>query len=358
MRKARGELPEVTVAHSAAALGEGDHDVALAETGMSWRRRVLLSPSLVLAIVICVFVLYGMSQSSAFINDQTWINILRDAVFIAIPAVFGTLVLVSGGLDLSVGSVFAAGAMLAAMLAQLGAPMPIAFLGGTLVGAAVGVVNGVLVNYLKITPIIVTLGTLFGVRALVAFLSQGNPIGPLPPNFDAIGQGELFGIPYVIYYAVIIGSIAYVLLHTTNFGWAVRAMGGNREAARSAGINVRRLSLVVFTLSGAAAALAGALQAARLGSGSPSLGQGLELEVIAAAIIGGTSIAGAIGTVPGTILGALLLSVLATGLVLLHIDPSLQEFFVGVALISAAALDQFRRRQMFRTSAKQARSLG
>ncbi len=163
-------------------------------------------------------------------------------------------------------------------------------------------------------------------------------------------------MPYLIIYAVIVAAIAFVLLHLTNFGWSLRATGGNPGAARSAGINIKRVSVIVYVLSGSAAALAGVLTSARLGSGSPTLGQGFELAVIAAAIIGGTSIAGAIGTVPGALLGALLLSVLGTGLVLLKVDPILQNLVTGIVLVLAAGLDQLRRRQMFRTSARVAKA--
>lgn len=333
-------------------------DVAVASTGLSWTRRMLMSPALALAVAIMLFVAYGSTQTEQFANTQTWINILRVAVFPCIVAVFATMVLVSGGLDLSVGSVLAAGAMTAAALADGGSSPLVAVVAGVAVGVGAGLVNGILINYATIPPIIVTLGTLFAVRSLVTAASDGNPIGPLPDSFVQIGQGELWGVPYLIYYALVVSAAAYVILHLTNFGWALRACGGNREAARSAGINVRRLSTAVYALSGASAALAGVLLAARVGSGSPGLGQGFELEVIAAAIIGGTSIAGAIGTVQGAMVGALLISVLGNGLVLLRVDATLQDLVTGIVLVAAAGLDQLRRRQMFRTSARSARSAG
>jgi len=146
------------------------------------------------------------------------------------------------------------------------------------------------------------------------------------------------------------------LLHSTTLGWNIRALGANRDAARSSGIPVRALSISLYMLSGSAAAFAGALESARLGAGTPDVGNGLELTVIAAAIIGGTSIAGGLGTIPGAVLGSLLLSVLGTGLILLHVDPTLQELATGVVLVVAAGLDQLRRRQMFRTSARRTRA--
>lgn len=344
-------VPEASPPHSSLPTHA---KVAAGETQLTALRRIALSPSPALALTIGLFVVYGLTQTSTFANGQVWINVVEDASFTAIVASFVAIVMIGGGLDLSVGSVFAAGAMVSAALAYHGQPVFMAFVGGILVGAGVGLINGLIVNYFSIPAIIVTLGTLFGVRSLVVHLSQAQPIAPLPASFTAIGQHELFGLPYIIYVGLIVAVIAYLLLHSTTLGWNIRALGANREAARSSGIRVRALSISLYILSGSAAALAGALESARLGAGTPTLGTGLELTVIAAAIIGGTSIAGGLGTIPGAALGALLLSVLGTGLILLHVDSTLQDLATGVVLIVAAGLDQLRRRQMFRTSARRA----
>lgn len=330
--------------------------VAAGETQLSALRRVALSPSPALALTIGLFVLYGMTQTSSFRNGQVWVNIVEDASFTAIVATFVAIVMIGGGLDLSVGSVFAAGAMVSALLAFHGQSALVAFACGVLAGAGVGLINGLIVNYFSIPAIIVTLGTLFGVRSLVVHLSQAQPIAPLPASFTYVGQHDLFGVPYIIFVAFAVAIVAYLLLHSTTLGWNIRALGANREAARSSGIRVRALSICLYIFSGAAAALAGALEAARLGAGTPVLGTGLELTVIAAAIIGGTSIAGGLGTIPGAVLGSLLLSVLGTGLILLHVDSTLQDLATGVVLIVAAGIDQLRRRRMFRTSARRARA--
>jgi ribose/xylose/arabinose/galactoside ABC-type transport system permease subunit len=330
--------------------------VAAGETRLPALRRVALSPSPVLALTIGLFVLYGLTQTSSFANGQVWINIFRDASFTTIVATFVAIVIIGGGLDLSVGSVFAAGSMVSAELAYHGQSPFVAFAAGTMVGAAVGLINGIIVNYFAIPAIIVTLGTLFGVRSLVVHFSQGQPVGPLPNSFTTIGQQDFLGVPYIIYVALAVALVAYLLLHATTLGWNIRALGANREAARSVGIRVRPLSICLYVCCGAAAAFAGALQAARLGAGSPALGAGLELTAIAAAIIGGTSIAGGLGTIPGAVLGAVLLSVLGTGLILLHVDSTLEDLATGVVLVLAAGLDQLRRRQMFRTSARRARA--
>jgi ribose/xylose/arabinose/galactoside ABC-type transport system permease subunit len=234
------------------------------------------------------------------------------------------------------------------MAAQAGWPTVIAFGVGFAVGALVGVINGVLVSYSGIPAFIATLGTLFAVRSIVGFVTGGSPVSPLPDGFKQVGQGEIFGLPFLIVYAAAAALIAHVILAYSYLGTNTRALGGNREAARASGIKIRLLSTGIYTLSGASAGLAGALMAARLGSGTPTLGGGFELQVIAAVIIGGTSLFGAIGSVPGTLLGALLLSVLTTGLILLGLDPVLQNLALGSILIIAVGLDQYRRHTMFR----------
>ena len=300
-------------------------------------------------VVIAAFVIFGATQSDQFLKPGTWINILRNAVFIAIVASFTTFVFVSGGLDLSVGSLFLVGAMASAGLLDAGWPVALSIIAGSAAGALAGLINGVLINYASIPAFITTLGMLYAARSLVVYLTGGQPIAPLPDEFTAIARGEVLGLPYLLFYAAAIVIIAQSILQTTVFGGTVRAIGGNREAASNAGINVRRISTIVYTLSGLSAAFAGVLMSARLGSGQPSLGVGFELQVISAVIIGGTSLFGGIGSVFGSLLGSLVLSVLTTGLILLHINPVLQDFVIGVIIVVAVGIDQVRRRRMFRS---------
>jgi ribose/xylose/arabinose/galactoside ABC-type transport system permease subunit len=199
-----------------------------------------------------------------------------------------------------------------------------------------------------IPAFITTLGMLYMARGLILFLTESRPIAPLPRSFTVIGQEEVFGLPLLIVYALVIAAVVHVLLEYTPFGWSVRAVGGNREAARNSGIAVKRVSLIVYTLSGLSAAFAGMLMSARLGSGQPSLGVGFELQVISAVIIGGTSLFGGIGSIPGTALGAVVLSVLTNGLILLRIEPVLENVAIGLIVVVAVGLDQVRRRRMFR----------
>ncbi len=316
--------------------------------GLALGQRILVSPQFLLVATIVVFSAFVALQSPQYLSVLNWTNILRNAVFIFIVGAFSTYVLVSAGLDLSVGSVFVVGALAVANLLFAGVPIWLAIIVAVAFGVAAGLVNGVLVNYVQIPSFIVTLGMLYVARGLATFVTGGRPIAPLPDEFNAIGQGDIFGVPLLIVYAVVIGVVAHVILESTPFGLALRAIGGNREAARVAGINVRRISVAVYVLSGASAAFAGMLMSARLGSGQPSVGTGFELQVISAVIIGGTSMFGGIGSVSGTALGALVLSILANGLILLRIDPTLQNVMVGCIIVAAVAIDQFRRSRMFR----------
>ena len=318
-------------------------------SAVSFATQVVSSPQFAIVVVVLLFVGFGATQSGQFLSGATWINILRNAVFIAIVASFTTFVFVSGGLDLSVGSLFAVGAMASAALLMLGLPVWAAILLGAGVGGAAGLVNGVLINYFSIPPFITTLGMLYAARSLVVYFTGGQPISPLPDEFANIARANLFGLPLLLYYAAAVVLIAQIVLQTTTFGGTVRAIGGNREAASNAGIDVKLISTVVYVLSGVSAAFAGVLMSARLGSGQPSVGVSFELQVISAVIIGGTSLFGGIGSVLGSLLGSLVLSILTTGLILLHIDPVLQDFVIGVIIVVAVGVDQVRRRRMFRS---------
>ncbi len=331
---------------TAAAIGDVERSSTRAA---SWVTQTVASPQSAIVVVVLLFVGFGATQSSQFLSGATWINILRNAVFIAIVASFTTFVFVSGGLDLSVGSLFAVGAMASAAFLAVGVPTWAAILLGSATGALAGLANGLLINYASIPPFITTLGMLYSARSLIVYLTGGQPIAPLPDDFAAVARSNLFGLPLLLYYAAAVVLFAHVLLQYTVFGGTVRAVGGNREAASNSGINVRLVSTVVYVLSGLSAAFAGVLMSARLGSGQPSVGVSFELQVISAVIIGGTSLFGGIGSVFGSLLGSLVLSILTTGLILLRIDPVLQDFVIGVIIVVAVGVDQVRRRRMFRS---------
>jgi ribose/xylose/arabinose/galactoside ABC-type transport system permease subunit len=324
--------------------------VARAATTLSWRHRLTSSLALPVMSVMVLIVVLGSIKNPLFYSPDTWSNILRASSFIIIVACFEALVMISGGIDLSVGASFLAGAMAAAYMVQNTGSIALAFAGALLVGLAIGLINGFLASWLMISPIIATLGTLFGVGAIIITLSGGLAIGPLPESFSQIGNISLGPIPGVFVYAILIAAGVHIVLEYTDWGTRIRAIGGNREAAIKVGINARRTAITVYAMTGMFSALAGLLQAASLGSGSPSFGIGMELKVIAAVIIGGVSIYGAIGTIPGVVAGSVLLSLITVGLVLLQISGSMQNFFIGLVLIIAVIIDRFRKERMFKAS--------
>lgn len=312
--------------------------------------RFFRSPQTSLLVAILIFIVVVATKSSVFLTQQNLINIGRNGVFIFIVAVAATFVLVAGGLDLSVGSLFAVGAIASAYLLVHGVSTPVAVLGGVGLGLAAGLINGVVIVFFGIPPLITTLGMLYVCRGLVNVVTGGNQLAPLPLSFTNLGQGDLLGLPYLIYYGLAIGIVGHVLLEYTPLGYNVRAIGGNRIAARASGIKVSWITISLYMASGALATFAGVLMSARLSSGQPSVGDAMELQVISAVIIGGTSLFGGIGSIKGTILGAAMLAVLANGLVLMSVNPLWQNVVVGIVLVLAVGLDKLRRTRMWRTA--------
>jgi inositol transport system permease protein len=274
---------------------------------------------------------------------------------IAILAVGLTVVIISTGIDLSVGSILALSAVVATSFAQaagatnqmypgLSLPVLVPFAVGLLVGAACGLVNGILIAGFRIPPFIATLGMMTAARGLALIYSDGRPISKLTPDFNFLGQGLPFGIPMPIILLAAIAVGAHVMLNSTRFGRHVYAIGGNEQAARVSGIHLGRVKIGIYVFSGALAGIAGMVVAGRIGSGNPQLGTGAELDAIASAVIGGTSFAGGIGTIWGTIVGALLIGSLNTGLDLLNVSPFTQQVVKGAIIVLAIIIDERKNR--------------
>ena len=332
---------------------DGDVAVARAEAGRgSLIGRIVRTPQATLLLFILAFAAVVALRNENFLTFANMVNITRDGSYTFIIAVAATFVLVGGGLDLSVGSVFALSSVASALfLSNGGWPVPLAFVGGVAVGSLCGLVNALIIVYARIPPLITTLGMLYIARGLTWVITGGSGTQFLPNPWGSIASFRLFDVPMVIFYAAIIGIVAHVILENMRFGHEVRATGGNREAARASGISITRTTLILFIASGTAAGLSGVLMASRLNSGQPSIGQGLELQVITAAIVGGTSLFGGLGTIPGTLLGTLMIATLNNGLVQLQIDPLWQNVVIGVVLMTAVGIDQVRRARMWREAA-------
>jgi len=302
---------------------------------------------------IGLFVIIILLGAAIFIKNQDFlsveniISILRSSVFYFIVGCGLTFVLVAGELDLSIGSNLGFSGMVTAILLQNGIPVAISIIAGIFSGLFVGFINSIIVGQFKIPPLIATLGTLYIFRGLINVITRGKTISDLPDSFKVIGQGELVGIPYLIFYAAIIGIMAHFILNYSKIGYDIRSVGGNREAARVAGINTRLIQISVYLICGLLCAVSGILMTSRLSIGTPNLGIGLELYVVALVIIGGTSLFGGIGTIFGTILGAIFMSIVQNGMLMAHIDPFWQNVVVGFIMIIAVGFDQYRRSKMW-----------
>lgn len=314
------------------------------------RGRLQIDPA-VLHSAVTLFILLGLCGifavlSPAFLNPTNLTNVLRQVSIVVIVAVAGTMVMVSGGLDISVGGVLALTGVVFAKLAVAGVALPLAIAGAAAVGTMIGLLNAVLVVRMGITPIIVTLGTLYAARGLAFLIAEGRSVVTgLPADFIVPGRTYVGPIPTPVIATALVVGVFYVLLHRSLLGKYTYAIGGNRETALLSGIAVSRVQGSLYVLSGLCAGIAGVILASRLGSGQPDTGNGFEFEVIVAIIVGGTSLAGGEGTIVGTVLGALIVAVLGNGLNLLGVQTFYQYLVLGGALILAVLLDMTLKRR-------------
>ncbi|MFC5181278.1 ABC transporter permease/substrate-binding protein [Actinomadura harenae] len=324
------------------------------ETGQSnaasLARRFLGENGALAGLVVLVVVLALMS--SDFLTVTNLLNVGVQAAVTAILAFGVTFVIVTGGIDLSVGAVAALSAVVLAWTAtNHGVPWPVALVLAVLVGIAAGLVNGLLITYGQLPPFIATLAMLGVARGLALVISDGSPI-PLPSAVTHLGDtiGKYLPVPVLVMLAM--GGITAVVLARTYSGRAMYAIGGNEEAARLSGIRVDRQKLVTYALSGAFAAVAGVVLASRLASAQPQAANGYELDAIAAVVIGGASLAGGKGRAFGTLVGALILAVLRNGLNLLEVSAFWQQVVIGVVIALAVLLDTVRRKGLRLSSRK------
>jgi ribose transport system permease protein len=295
-------------------------------------------------IVVFVFLSFA---SPVFLSTDNLFNIGSQTAVVAVIAIGMTLVIITAGIDLSVGSVAALSGVLGVMMmADLGLPVPLAILGGTLVGAAAGLVNGLLVSVAGLAPFIATLGMLTVARGLTYIVTNAVAVFGAPNSFRLLGQGVLGPIPISILVILVVAVAGYIVLSRTRLGRYAYAMGSNIEAARLSGIPIRRYLTSVYVISGALAGFGGMIAASRVNSGQPNFGIGLELDVIAAAVIGGASLFGGQGTVVGTLIGAFLIALIRNGSVLLDINTFYQQVIIGVVIWLAVLWDQYRRRRL------------
>lgn len=296
----------------------------------------------VVFIIICLILSFISPQ---FLTVSNWTIIITQVSINALLAFGVTFVIITGGIDLSLGSIVAVTGVTAAMLAHPDAfPVVLPIFAGLFAGVLMGVFNGFIITKSKIAPFIVTLGTMTIGRGLALILSKGRPVSNLSDSFNFIGGGNVFGIPFPIIVLIIIFIICSLILKKTLLGRYIYAIGGNEQASRASGINVNQVKMAVYSISGLLAGLAGILLTSRITTGQPNAGAGFELDAIAAAVIGGTSTTGGTGTMTGTLIGVLLIGVINNGLDLLNVTSYYQQVVMGVIIIGAVVLDSWNQK--------------
>ncbi len=317
------------------------------------RRMRLLEKYGVFAVVILMMVILSVLEPDIFPTTQNLTNVLRQTAMNALLALGLYIVIMTAGIDLSVGSIMALATMLLAMVDTGGLPWPLVLLVGPLVGIACGAVNGFGLTVLRLPhPFIMTLGTLYSIRGITNLVSGGRPVSGVSPEVRFLGSGEI-PLPFLGEFAsfpvsaivilVCYGGVAY-FINKVSLGRHIVAVGGNPQAARVSGINVDRVLLIVYCLSGFFAGMAALMMAGRTGAGFPNAGIGAELDAIAAVIIGGASFFGGRGSVLGVFAGVLVMGLLRNGLNLMDVSAFWQQTMIGMIVVGAVYVDVLRRR--------------
>ena len=300
-----------------------------------------------LVVMICAFGVF----TDGFLTWGNCRTVLMQISVNTCLSVGMTLVILTGGIDLSVGSVLAfSGAIMAGLLKggldieglnlHIGFTVIGAVSGGILLGASLGMFNGIMITRFKVPPFVATLAMLTMARGATKLYTGGEAVTGLGDTFVRIGSDTFLGIPNQAWIAAVIVGVALVLLKKTRFGRYIYAVGGNEEAARLSGVNVKRVKVMVYTLAGALSAVGGLIVTSKLNSATPVAGEGYELDSIAAVVIGGTSLSGGRGSVLGTVLGALIIGVLNSGLVIMGVDPFWQKVIKGLVILLAVVIDR------------------
>ncbi len=302
-------------------------------------------------LVLLAMVIVMTISSVDFLTPQNLINLFASESSRGLLALGVGLVIIAGGIDLSVGAVMAVTSVITASLVQQSTyasrlwvglpfiPASVAVLAGLVCGLLVGLINGAIVSYTKTPPFIATLGTMLIVKGIAFMYTNAFPVPMLRPDFKDIGQGKLGSIPYIVIVFFFLLVLAWVLLNYTRWGKNLYAIGGNESAARVAGVRVEKNVIAVYIWSGILAAVSGLLLTARSGSGIATLGQNYEFDAIAAAIVGGLSFSGGIGRVSGIFAGIFILGILNNGLLLLNVSPYLQQVIKGTIIVGAVVID-------------------
>jgi ribose transport system permease protein len=296
---------------------------------------------LIALFILCLILAVG---TDSFLTPSNLINVLRQICINALLAIGMTFVLIIAGIDLTVGSVVGASGVAVVMLMEYGMPMLPAIFVALMVGLLIGCINGILVAYTGMPAFIVTLSLLGVIRGVAYLITNGRSVASTNDLFISLGNSYFLGIPMPVYMLAAVVIVTSLLLYKTKFGRRMYAVGGNPTAAAFAGIKTKSLMVKVYMISGLLSAFAGIIMASRMYSAQPTAGNGYESDAIAAAVLGGTSFSGGIGTIGGTLIGALVIGVLSNGLNLMQISSYVQMIIKGLVIILAVSLDILKTR--------------
>lgn len=298
----------------------------------------------ILLALICLCAAVSFYAPDKFLTAFNIGSVLRQVAFFGLLSIGETLVIITGGIDLSPGSVIAFIGVTVALFIKQGIGVPIAVLLALALSSFIGLWHGVFVTKLRVPPFIITLGTLSIARGGAAALTKGWPVSGLPDSFNFLGKASFSFLPLPFIILLLVFILFHILMNYTVFGRHIYAIGGNIEAARLSGINVDKGRIICYMISAFLAGLSGILVAANMGQGHPGVGSAYELQAIAGAVIGGTSLMGGEGTVFGTLLGTFIISVLYNALILLQVSPYWHDIVVGSVVVIAVTVDVLRRR--------------
>ena len=294
---------------------------------------------------LIILIIFFSITSSTFLSIDNFLSIALQTAVIGIVALGSTFVIITSGIDLSVGAIVAFSGVMMGFAMQAGMPTFISILIGLLSGVALGVAIGLFITKAKLPPFIVTLGFMMMVRGLVLALTNGMPISGLNDGFDKLAAGTILKIPYPVIFLIVLAVVLGFVLKNTKIGKYVYAIGSNEDASKLSGVNVDKVKLFVYGLSGLMCAISGIILASRLISAQPTEGMGYEMDAIAAVVIGGASLAGGTGTIFGTMLGAFIMTVLKNGLTMLNVSGMWQQVAVGAVVLGAVYIDNLKNKR-------------
>jgi ribose ABC transporter, permease protein len=297
----------------------------------------------VIALIILMAVITIINSN--FLTANNLLNLLLQVTSNALIAFGMTFVILTGGIDLSVGSILALSSALTSGLLGSGMPVTLAILISLILGCILGMMNGLLISYGKLAPFIVTLATMTIFRGATLVYTNGNPITKGLSDtflFQFLGQGYIVGIPFPVIIMFIVFIVLYVLLHKTAFGKSVYAIGGNEKAAYISGVKLNKVKIIIYSISGIMASISGLIITSRLSSAQPTAGASYEMDAIAAVVLGGTSLSGGKGRILGTLIGALIIGVLNNGLNIIGVSAFWQQVVKGVVILIAVLIDRFK----------------